>query len=343
MFSTKIIVAVLSALASHIHATTSPTTSPTESLPAGYNLPLPSCSIDVSSGTIVTCAFAAIVSPSYMSVSMQILNYDCITAFDSSLFGGTLVTAETALASGVTSFDSVASLDASSGFSGDVKFCIRTDLKDAAGESFMFRSEETVVTITYDGSFTFVTNFDIKDFEGIGTEATTARKNFGVTATICNSAGDSISSPPPLSLGTNLFVCIETKVAGTKIPSITSFIAEKDAEPPYNLVAASPNVVIRGVGSSKVKVAMNLPARFFADDTVIELSGTVTVERDSRRRLENHRALEEEDASEVSLEDTGFQLVIDVIKNDNDDQSSASGRTLIIYTAILCVANLLLV
>ena len=227
--------------------TASPTESPTRSLPAEYILPSPLCSVDVTDGTSVgdvTCAFTGIISPSDATLSMQIQAYDCVADYNSMSFGDTDVLATSALVTGATSFDAIARVNPESGHQGEVKFCIRTDLKDAtSSDTMIYRSEKIVVTFSYNGDFS-VAGFTTTPFVGIGQVATTATKDFGVTASVCDAAGTKLSNAPPLSLGTNLFICLETNVVGTKIPSITSFTAQKGAGTPYNVATPSPNVVI---------------------------------------------------------------------------------------------------
>jgi len=226
-------------------ATTSPTTGPTTSpdtnpspaavLPAQFILPLPQCVVDVTDSASVgdvKCEFTAIVSPNDATVSMQILGNDSISVYNTSTFGTTAVIAATPEVSGVTSYDAVANVDPTTGYEGEVVFCVRTDLKDAdSGETMMYRSVKVKVSFSYDNSFS-VAEFATSPFVGILEAETTGEVNFGVTATVCDSAGDTLSSPPPLSLGTHLFICLESNA---NIQSITSFIAEKDGSDPFDL------------------------------------------------------------------------------------------------------------
>jgi len=177
-----------------------------------------------------------------------------------------------------------------------------------------------------------VLEFATTPFVGIS-QVATATKNFGVTATVCDSTGAEISNPSPLSLGTNLFICIESNVVGTKIPSITSFTAQKIGGNPYDIAAPSLNVVIRGLDSANVKVVMNLPARFFADVNEISLSGSVIVTRDNRRRLKSSRALE------IESKDAEFAMTNKVNEGYYDD--SASGRAMMMSTTICGIAAFL--
>ena len=273
----------------------------------------------------VECVFDGIISPDDAIVSMAIKAYDCVSVYNSPNFGNTDVTAGTPQVIGSTTYSAVTNVDPSSGYAGEVAFCVRTDLKDAAStETMMYRSEQIKLTFSYDGSFQ-VDEFETTEFSGIGQDVTIAEKNFGVTATVCDSAGNTSSNPPPLSLGTNLFVCLKTEVVGTSIPTITSFIAEKGTDTPYNINTSSPNVVVSGLGSSEVKVVMNLPARFFASDTDIKLSGSVDVARDRRRRL-------------ASSENEEFEMIIRV--NSDNNGSSTSGSVLMMPTVIYGAAML---
>jgi len=311
-----------------------PSASPTTAidLPAPFTLPSPNCTIDVTDGTSlgdVTCTFNRIISPKDAIVSMAIKAYDCVSNYDSTQFNSTVVEASTTQAIGSTTFKAVANVNPSSGYDGKVSFCVRTDLKDAnSTETMVYRSEKIELTFSYDGSFE-VEGFATTPFVGIGQDATTAVKNFGVTATVCDLTGNTLSNPQALSIGTNLFICIKTDVVGTNIPTITSFIAQKGTDTPYTITGSSPNVVVIGLGSSSVQIIMNLPARFFADTTVIVLSGSVDVTQDSRRRLASARALAEE------YTNAEFKMVIEV--NNDDDDSSASGRVLMMSTAIFGV------
>jgi len=317
--------------------TNSPTDSPTRSVPVTFTLSPPQCTVDVSNTASVgdvTCAFTGIEGSNDATVSMEIKDYNCVSPYSPSAFENTIVTATTDQAEGVTSYNAVANVDPASGYAGNVKFCVRTDLKDTvSGDTMIFRSEQIDIAFSYDGTFA-VAGFSTTPFVGIGQQATVATKNFGVTATVCDSAGTTISSPPALSLGTNLFVCIKTDVAGTKIPSITSFIAKKDTESEYNVATPSPNVVIRGLDSSDVKVVMNLPARFFTDATNIQLSGSVVVARDdSRRNLASSRALT------ADTSETTFSLDVPV-KDNADDKSGSVRANMMISTVIFSVVAL---
>jgi len=280
--------------------------------------------------TDVTCEFTGIVSPNDATVSMEILGNDCTSAYSPTTFGNTAVTANTPQVSGVTSYNAVASIDATSGYEGEVAFCVRTDLKDPDfGKTMLYRSVKIKVSFSYDNSFS-VAEFAASPFVGILEAETTGEVNFGVTATVCDSAGDTLSSPPPLSLGTHLFICLESNA---NIQSISSFIAEKDGSDPFDVVtASSTTVVISGLDSSNVKVAMSLPVSFFADGNNIEVSGSVVVGHGSRRRLASSRVLADES-------EENFDVFIEVEKNDN----SSSVRSMMIPTVIMGVVALLFI
>jgi len=346
MVSTKIIVVVLSALARSIHAsversyqhnalqnirtrnvrqkfTRNNTTrqidnlttslSPTHSPTATYILPSPECIVDVSDLTSdgdVTCAFSGIISPNSASLSMQILSYNCESAYEATLFGNTAVTADTPQVTGVSFYNSVASVDPTSGHEGDVKFCIRTDLKDSSGITRAYRLRNIVVTFIY--TLSFSVNISPLVFNGIDNIVRTGAKSFEVTSVVCDSTGAPIINPPNLSLGQHLFICIETNAAKIKIPSITSFTVTKD-DIQHN-IAASANVIVRGLNTSKLKVAVHLPAMFFDDTTEILVSGNVVVTQDdgssSHRALTSNPWALEEDTSNTM--DAKFGVPINV-------------------------------
>jgi len=321
------------------YPTSSPTNTPTTSVPAEFTLPPPDCTIDTSdtdSVGDVTCIFTGIVSPNDATVSMSVKAFsDCLSPYVPSSFGSTTVTKDTPDETGVTSFEAVANVDPTSEYAGELKFCIRADLiETSSSEKMVFRSEQIKINFSYDGTFSVV-GFSTTEFVGIGDDVTATTKNLGaVTATICDSLGATLSNPPPLSLETNLFVCINTDVVGMKIPSITSFIAQKSsAGDDYNIAAANPNVVVRGLDTANVKVIMRLPARFFRDSSNIILSGAVEVDLDNRRRLQSPRAL--------ATESDAFRLVVEVSDEDDDD-SSASGL-MIMSSVILFVATMLFI
>jgi len=272
---------------------------------------------------------------------MQILDNNCISSYSSTSFGDTTVTAATAQSQGLTSYNAVAAIDPTTGFQGDVAFCVRTDLQHSSGEIMVTRSEKVRVTLDYNAAF-IVTGFATTPFVAINSVENTGIKAFGVTAVECNTNGSTITNPATLSLGTNLFICIETSVPGTKVKSITSFTAEKGTEL-YDVKAAATrsnaNVVIRGLDSSDVKVVINFPLRFFTNSNAITLSGSVVVGHN--RRLTSIRTLEEENLAD-------FDLVIDVKANDgkvydiNDDHSSTSVRDMVMSTVMYGILTLLL-
>jgi len=163
-----------SAIAQASAPTNYPITSPTNTwtrLPPSYILPSPNCTIDVTDGTSfgdVTCTINGIISPEDAIVSMAIKAYGCVSDYDSTLFNDTAVTANTSQAIGVTTFEAVANVDPSSGYEGEVAFCVHTDLKDAtSSETMMYRSEKIKLTFRYDGNFE-VKGFQTTEFDGIG-------------------------------------------------------------------------------------------------------------------------------------------------------------------------------
>jgi len=315
-------------------------------LPAKYVLPAPVCIFDESntaSAVDFKCAFTGIISPDDASISMKVLAYDCSSEYDETQFGGTIITPSTSLVNGVAAFDAIADVNPSSGYEGDVNFCIRTDIKDVSNETMVFSSQKAKVTFSYDGLFT-ITGFETTPYEGISNGETGITKNFGVTAYICDASGDPISNPDDpvsVSLGTNMFVCIDTVVDGTKVASIVSFTATKDSVETYDILNSGSNVVIKGLESPNVKVVMIFPARFFDTSSSIKISGKVVVAPNSRRQLVNSRELQ------IKTQNANFELVVNVVNNDSPflgvyyGESSASICAMMIYSIVSGFATLL--
>lgn len=147
---------------------------------------------------------------------MSILSYDCEADYNATIFGNTSVTEISTSSTcdpDVSEFNAVAEVDYTSGYSGDVDFCIRTDLTES-NEIMYYRSQHINMTISYDGAFS-VTSFNTTEYEGVSKGATVATKSFGVLAEICDRGGNALTGPSALAIGDNLFVCIKTKDEGT--------------------------------------------------------------------------------------------------------------------------------
>jgi len=266
---------------------------------------------------------------------MEIRGNDCVSSYNPTEFGNTIVTAATAEIQDATTYNAVAKIDPTTDFEGDVQFCVRTALIQSAGLVMVTRSEKITMTLAYDGALT-VARFATTPFNGINIVENTGTKTFGVTAVVCDSNGSTITSPSALYLGRNLFICVESNVPGVKVKSFTSFTAQKGAES-FDLKAAAAssndNVVIRGLNTSNVKVVINFPLSFFSDSNVIILSGIVVLRHN--RRLSSIRALEEDIFAD-------FNLFIDVDDDVNDDHSSASVSAMVMSTIIYGIITLLL-
>jgi len=311
-------------------------------LPTKFELPSPNCTTNATEIGIVTCAFKEFVCPANATQSVRILNYNCDAEYNSTRFGNTNVTGTTTLSTcdpNVSEFDAIANVDYKSGHEGEVNFCIRTDLIES-NEIMYYRSQRVNMTFAYDGAFS-VASFDTTKYEGISKDATIATKSFGVSAVICDNGGNTLTNPPVLAIGVNLFVCINTKDEGTNIASITNFTAEKDmnTNTPQTLAIneSNSNVVVTGLGSEKLMVVINFPARFFSTDDVIVLKGNVDVKITNSRRLSGSRALEET-TPKVSSGEGKFGLVIEIVA----DTSSATGHDMMV-AALIGIPALLLV
>jgi len=315
-------------------------------LPANYFLPAPKCSFDeMNSNTVgdFNCTFSGIISPNHASVLMKVLDHNCIFAYNKTLFGETVVTPTTSLVTNMTSFEAIADVDPSSGHDGDVEFCIRVELLDSSNEVMWYRSEQAKISFSYNGTF-IITEFETNPYEGTNNVVTSANKNFGVTADVCDANGTVNLSPAALSIDTNLFVCIRTIVVDTKIQSISSFDAEKKSGENFVIKTPSPNVVVRYLETSSVQVVIKLPALFFANSNNINLSGTVVVTPNSRRHLVISRDLQ------VQTKNADFGLVVPVNEINDDSflrtyygDSSTSTRATMIHTTIFGIFTMCLV
>jgi len=315
-------------------------------LPANYTLPAPLCSFDETNLATVgdfKCSFAGINSPEDASISMQVLAYDCVAPYNKTKFGDTVVTPNTSNFTGETSFEAIADVNPSSGHEGDVKFCVRVDLLDKSDVVMMYRSEQAKLSFNYNGTFT-VTGFATQPYVGQNSVVTSAEKNFGVAADVCDASGTVTSNPTALSLGTDLFVCIRTIVADTQIEAISNFEAKKSTGENFVIKTSSPNVVVRYLKTSQVQVVMRLPALFFENADDINLSGTVVVAPKSRRQLVIFRNLQSQ------TENADFGLVVPV--NDINDEpfsrtyygdSSTSSRSVMMYANLLGIFTLYLI
>jgi len=312
-------------------------------LPAKLYLPAPNCTTSDSAIGVVTCRFTEIICPDNVTQSVKILDYECETDYNSTTYGNTSVvesSTSSTCGSDVSGFDAMAEVNYKSGHEGDVNFCIKTELIEG-GEIMYYRSERVKMTFEYDGEF-LVTSFNTSEYEGISKDATVATKSFGVEAEICNESGNISTGSSALAIGDNLFVCIKTKDEGTRITAITNITAEKATDTSTGteklvIDDSKSNVVVTGLGSEKLMVVINFPARFFTNRNVIVLKGNVEVKGTKSRRLLSPRALQEA-TPDVTSDDATFGLVIDVVA----ELSSATGHNMMV-AALLGVPALLLV
>lgn len=342
------------------NCTNSPTISPTQ-LPDKFILPNPQCGADDESvgdegmNNTMKCSFTGIIIPDDGYVSMQIRGDDCISDYDSSIFNGTVITALTDSERGVRTFNAIANVDASSGYEGDVKFCIRTTLTNKFGTEMIYRGEKMSLTLKYDGGFVGVSVGTVINsnsttrrrslvdcYGSIGEVVTNADVTFSVTAMICDETGIPVLSPTPLSLGQNLYVCIEPKSLGLKIPFMTYFNAQKKGsdsdDDRYDILNSGANIIQTGYGTSFVQLGFVLPSRFFDEAIDINIFGSVALVPDTRRRLRKSR----DDPRNVE-----FALVVSVeaAVGSKDKvyrkKSSAPRLAMMLYTVIFGIAALL--
>lgn len=312
-----------------------------DQLPSNFSLPETNCTVDseVSPGT-VTCPFENILGPGDAILSMEVLGYDCNASFDAASFNNTNVTSMTPDSDITTSggtYDAVAEVGYESGYDGTISFCVRTDLSDE-GEEMIFRANRVNMTFTYNGTFS-VQSFNTETYNGISLTDTTASKNFGVNAYICNANGVRNENPGALAIGEFLFVCVEAEENGTVIESFNTFRATKSGDSsPLDIDNGDSNIAIAGTNTNLVIAVINFPARFFVDNSPVIINGFAVVKQSSARRLASPRLYTRGLQAANESEEAEFGMLIDVVS----DESSATGHDMI-ATAFAGLASLLLV
>jgi len=281
-------------------------------LPANFTLPSPNCTVSDENPGTVSCAYTGIEADNGV-LSVQVLDYDyCANTYNGppGIFQGTQTI------DGI--FYATAVVDYMSGYDGTVEFCVRTDLSNDSGTEIMrFRSEKVKMTFTYDGTFS-VADFTTENYDGIGANDTTASKEFGAHAYLCDAQGNEDNSFGKLSIGTNLFVCIETNDGQTKIAEMTEFSATTENGAEFLAIYdTSSNVVITGVNTGKVIAVINFPVRFFSDNSVIVISGSVKVEQDNMQGASRKMTRFQENDQENESGEAEFALLIDVVTDES--------------------------
>jgi len=214
-----------------------------------------------------------------------------------------------------SNYDVIISLANSAVQSGDIAFCLLTNVYDTNGNSYDSIGQRVVLPIQMDGSFNFGSaSLTTETFGGITENAEQAgAANFQVTANRCDIEGNAVTEDTVLSFGENFFLCVEGIQSSVRISSIKYLEARKSGVDTINLItsdsagsegATNPNTFVYGKNSNKVVIATRLPSRFFEADGGITLAGTANIGTGGSRRLA--RLMQEtstsEEASDFSMD-----------------------------------------
>ncbi|CAJ1950120.1 unnamed protein product [Cylindrotheca closterium] len=296
-----------------------------------YTVPAPVCAITGDDN--VQCDFTGIVPATgklaYSITDFETCEGDAARATDISI-AGTATTTATAGADTVT-IDLTTSFSLADGASENFVFCLLTSLSDKNGNEMFYQGQKIVATFAANGAFT-VSNIASEKFEGINDQINNNEKTFGVTATRCDVDRTPITGSA-LAVGTTLFICIDSTDNSTVISSVDSFGAKKGTNVSVTDLLLG-NTEIQGLGTAAVIIGTRPFARFFADTTALDISGSVTLDvtdnGTTRRRL-LARILQSGETDEFEL-----QVELEAV-----EESSATGSG-VGTAAVACWAPLLL-
>merc|ERR1711988_1948013 len=208
------------------------------------------------------------------------------------------------------------------------KFCIRTELKGSKGNVEIFRGQQVTISFNYEGNFV-VDDFSTEVYSGISEETLEETIEFNLTAYVCELNGVRLDDPPALSLGQNLYICVESD-EDSIISDLDSMTATKTGVS-LDIVNIG-NTFITGTGTSKLFVAIRLPAPFFEDSESLSITGTATVSPVINRRLSVRKL------QTVDGDSTSFEVNVDIEEAD----SSLSAASSCVATSLISAMSVLL-
>lgn len=266
-----------------------------------YTLPAPTCTITADDE--VQCDFASIV-PATGALAYSITSFaDCT--------GTAARTAEMTLSATTgtaTAGVSTVSVDLDTSFTmidGDTEvfdFCLLTSLEDVSGNEMYYQGQKISATFTADGGFT-VSGITSAQFDGVSGTVDTNTKTFAITATRCDGHDSRNPTSTALTLGTTLFICLDSVDDSAVIESVDTFLGSKTNVASTNLLSG--NTEVLGANSPQVTVGTRPFSAFFADDDSMNIVGTVTlvVTNNNLRRRHLARILQTgSDEFEVQVE-----------------------------------------
>ena len=239
-----------------------------------YTVPAPTCTI--TDNDEVQCDFASIV-PATGDLAYSITSYtDCTgTATRDAEMTLSAATATAAAGASTVTVDLDTGFTMADGASQAFEFCLLTSLKDGSGNEMFYQGQKISATFTADGAFT-VADIASDQFDGVSGTVDTNTKTFTVTASRCD--GHVTRNPittPALTLGTTLFICLDSDDDSAVIQSVDTFLGSKTNVASTDLLSGNTEVLGLTTAAATVGTRPFLP--FFADADTIDIVGTVTL------------------------------------------------------------------
>jgi len=248
---------------------------------------------------------------------------------------------------------------------GDVDFCIKVSLfSNSTFDSKLFNFIETIYKIQVDLTTGFSTSVDIvrtSAGEG-GTQIIDVDEN--ITVYQCNDTFDEIESPPALTQGDSLTICVETEADSVfEIGKIKDVTIDQNGTMSFPYVTeyvdsywAKSACMAVNTTAAKCKVKMMLLGDYFSETSpdALTVTGFVKMDYLGRRLKENSaagmdRKLEVENQASFSLDvpitdvasGEGVGETPDVNSMDVTTESSANALHGSIFALMMMIANMI--
>lgn len=266
-----------------------------------YALPAPTCTITTDDE--VQCDFASIV-PATGALAYSITSYaDCTgTAARTAEMTLSATTGTAAAGLSTVSVDLDTSFTMVDGATEVFEFCLLTSLEDGSGNEMYYQGQKISATFTADGGFT-VSGIASDQFDGVSGTVDTNTKTFAITATRCDGHVSRAPTSTALTLGTTLFICLDSDDDSAVIQSVDTFLGSKTNVASTDLLTG--NTEVLGLATAAATVGTRPFSAFFTDADTMDIVGTVTlvVTNNNLRRRHLARILQTgSDEFEVQVE-----------------------------------------
>ena len=261
-----------------------------------YNVPAPTCSITADDN--VLCDFSSI-QPLTGNLAYSITGFGDCTGTATRDTEMSLSAATAVAVGGATSvtIDLNTAFDMADGASEAFEFCLLTSLKDGSDREMFYQGQKISATFTADGGFT-VSGITSTQFDGVSGVVDTNQKTFTISAYQCDETRAAASTA--LSLGTTLFICIDSDDDAATILSVDTFSGFKSTLASTDLLSG--NTEVQGAGSAAVTIGTRPFASFFADANPMTIEGTVTLQISNNRVRRYLRILQSENEREFEVQ-----------------------------------------